>query len=175
MTSWSLSSVYIDHNIVPPKDFLLWAPIDNIMVTVPIWNQNNGRPPTRKQELLSWNDERFSFLTTSVRISCYQLKLSRTRTFHHFMSTWATEKSLHSGIVVTINCEVGFAQSCYNSNTTSANQSVLEHSNFLLNIKQEYTRIMVIMQELKYHWGDSYAIIIRNCSITQLFGNGRLK
>ena len=30
------------------------------------------------------------------KISPYQVKLSRMRTFHHFMSTRATEKSLHS-------------------------------------------------------------------------------
>ena len=46
--------------------------------------------------------ERFSLLTTSLgknltyKINSYQVKLSRKRTFHHLMSTGATEKSLHT-------------------------------------------------------------------------------
>ena len=35
-------------------------------------------------------------IETTGKISSYQVKLSIKRTFHHFMSTGATEKSLHS-------------------------------------------------------------------------------
>ena len=69
-----------------------------------------SRKLTVKVNRRSRNNERFSFLTTSVDnnlsdvstgcsspplcgISCYQLKLSRKRTFHHLLSTGATEKS----------------------------------------------------------------------------------
>ena len=50
----------------------------------------------------------FSLDNFHLVVTSYQVKLSRKRTFHHFMSTGATEKSLH--FISLLHCSLNLAQ-----------------------------------------------------------------